>query len=221
MQINLEDIYFEESYISLAKTVEIKSFFDETVNDWFSNGPKQMQNDDWNEKWIGCFDRPLRLERSDNPLLQIIDDLKRDFGDFEIYMSSVRYMNYPFPPHTDVRSSETIIEQRKKHTNGHVFIIPLWWDEEYQPGTAFFSSPPKLNEPMYVEHQDILPMPKSDKITKDLSIKKIVKWKNPGDLLVWKNYQWHASLTTPGYSYTRDKFCKQFISIETWGKINA
>ena len=215
MQVNLEDICFKENYISSTNILKLKKFFDETVNDWFSNGPKRC--DDWEEQLYGCFDRPLRLERKDNPLLPVIDNLKQDFGDFEIYDGSVRYMNYPFPPHTDVRSSETIMEQRKKHNNGYVFIIPLWWDKEYQPGTAFFNSPPKLDEPMYIEYQSILPAPKSDKLVKNLSIKRLIKWKNPGDLIAWRNYQWHASLTTSGYNYSQDKFCKQFISIETWG----
>ena len=219
MQSNSKDIYFVESYVSREHTQEIKNYFDETVNDWFSNGPRT--SDKWHQEWIGCFDRPLRLERQDNPLLPVIDKLKADFGNFDIFEASIRYMNYPFPPHSDVRDSETIMKQRKQHTAGHVFIIPLWWQKGYKPGTAFFNSPPKLNEPMYVEHQDIFPKAKSDKEVKEYSVKKIIKWKNPGDLVAWKNYQWHSTLTTPGYDYSRDEFCKEFVSIETWGKTNA
>ena len=219
VQLTDDDVYYQESYISIEHAKKIKNYFDVTINDNFSNGPKPQNK--FTHNFTGCQDRPLRLENSDNPLHVVIDKLKQDFGDFYLHTGSIRYMNYPFGPHTDIRTQEWLLEQRKNYNDGHIFIIPLWWEKNYTAGTAFFSSPPSQNEPLYIEHQSILPQAVDDREIRNFSVKRLLYWKNPGDLIVWKNYTWHSSFAPNGYNYSHDKFCKEFISIETWGILDA
>lgn len=214
------DVYVQENYISRQTALHIKDYFDNVINDSFSNGPKVTNK--FTHKYSGCYDRPLRLERNDNPLHLLLEKLKKDFGDFYMHDGSIRYMNYPFGPHTDVVDQTWLLEQRQKtNSDGYIFLIPLWWEPKYTAGTAFFSSPPQREESLYIEHQNILPVASDSKDTKNFSIKQIVYWKNPGDLIAWKNFTWHSSLAPRDYNYSHNKFCKEFISIETWGVTNA
>jgi hypothetical protein len=194
---------------------KIKEFYKD-LNDKLSGGPSELGGEFKSIEKEGCWDLPLRLELDDNPLHILLEMLKKSFGEFIIHDSSIRYLAYPFTPHTDIRSSEWLLENRKKYNTGHTMIIPFAWEEGYNPGTAFFSSPPKDGEPLYVEKQDVLPKLQNPGYAKHFSVKKIFHWKNPGDLLIWENYKFHCSTHDPAWQYTDDKHCKEFISIETF-----
>lgn len=209
--------YYQESYISREEAKTIKTYYDEIVNDSFTNN---IRKDD--ARIYGYVDgnhRPLRLEREDNPLHRVIEKLENDFGKFyiELSMSSVISLHYPHGIHTDIKSSQEQLSLRKKYKQGQSFIIPLWWDTEYHPGTAFYSSPPNPDEKLYIECQDMLPQFKHDGNIKNFSVQSIWQWKNPGDLVAWNHYTWHSTTSPQGYKYTHDKCCKEFIKLNTWG----
>ena len=211
--------YYQENYISRDEAKNIKYFYDEIVNDHHITNIRETKQRPY--KFLGSKDRPLRLERDDNPFLSVIEKLKKDFGDFQIdiSMSSVIYLYYPFGVHTDIVSSEKLLEQRKKGNKyGQSFIIPLWWDSEYSPGTVFYSSPPHPEENLYIEYQDDLPeyYPEHNEFLKNFSVQSLWKWKNPGDLIAWDHYVWHSTTCPQGYQYTHDKCFKEFIKINTW-----
>lgn len=212
----MEDILYKPNYVPYDEIVKIKHFYDKIINDSFSNGPKENLN--LENGMQGCWDRPLRLERSDNPIISVINNLHKEFGAFEIHEASIRYMAFPFGPHTDIRNTAWLKAYRKNYDRGYTFLIPLSWKEGYQPGTAFFSCPPDDAEPLYEECLEWLPKysEKGKIIERNFSVKQIIKWQQPGDLVVWKNFQWHCSLSPQGYVYDSKKWVKEFISIETY-----
>ncbi len=211
----MADIIHKENYISKEQVSDIKTFFDKKIRDKLSGGPyesKQLESG-----MEGCWDRSLHFEIKENPIHALITSLQKDFGGFHINESSIRYMAYPFVPHSDIRSSEWLQEQRQNFYPGYTFLIPIWWKEDYNPGTAFFSSPPENDEQLYIEQQDVLPKfsEQHKKQARNFGVKQIVKWKNTGDLIAWKNFQWHCSLSQANYTYSDKTWCKEFISIET------
>ena len=211
----MADIIHKENYISAEQVSDIKNFFDKKIRDKLSGGPHKA--DQLEAGLEGCWDRSLHYELSDNPIHKVIDKLVKDFGGFHVHESSIRYMAYPFVPHSDIRNSEWLLEQRQNFYPGYTFLIPLWWREDYNPGTAFFSSPPEANQDLYIQQQDILPKfsEQHKKQARNFGVKEIVKWKSPGDLIAWKNFQWHCSLSQKDYQYSDTSWCKEFISIET------
>jgi len=212
----MTDIIHKEKYVDAELLGKIISYIDKR-NDDFMGGP--IVDKAPNSSSIGmegCSDRPLRLEDPDNPIHELIQKLKNDLQDFYIHTGSIRYLYYPYGPHTDIRSSEEIIEMRKKYTNGYTILIPLRWKAGYVPGTAFFDSPPKENQSLMVEHQESLPELQRKTASKNIGVKKLVTWKNPGDLVAWKNYRWHCSMLVGDWTYTEKEWCKEFISLETY-----
>jgi hypothetical protein len=213
-----EDIIYKNRYLSKVQLESCRLYF-QNLNDSFSNGPKEYISDNGSHLLKeGCWDRPLRLENPDNPIHQIIEQLKMDLGDFVIHTCSIRYLAYPFVPHSDIRSSEWMIENNKKYKPGYTILIPLSWKTNYKPGTAFFDCPPKEGQEMYVEQQAILPKFQNQNHAKNFGIKKLVAWQHPGDLIAWKNYRFHCSMTDQNYNYSDSDWCKEFISIETFFK---
>lgn len=172
----------------------------------------------------GCWDRQLHFEKSDNPIHQVITKLKKDFGDFEYdpYKSSIRYFSAPFLPHSDIQSNESLKTLRTTgYKEGHIFIIPLWWRDDYHPVTGFFNNPARLDEPLYVDKLDIFPEyaePYQEE-SKNLSVREIIQWQLPGDLIAWENFQWHGSGQIGQFQYDSKVWVKEFISIETKIKI--
>ena len=211
----MEDIIHKIDYVSLDDITKIRRFYNFVVGDAFSGGPYSSEH--LKNGMSGCWDRPLRLENNDNPLLPVMDKLHKEFGDFKIHTASVRYMAYPFGPHSDIRDTKWLQEYRKNYNGGYTFLIPLAWKKNYQPGTAFFSSPPDDNDPLYAECSEWLPEHhEKSKIERNFGVKKLIKWQQPGDLVAWKNFQWHCSLSPEGYVYDPKKWVKEFISIETY-----
>lgn len=209
-------IIYKKQYIGHSEVDEIRKYFDE-INDspYDSRGPHDTKKNALG--WQGCWDRQLHLEKIDNPIHTLISKLKNDFGDFVIYESSIRYFCAPFLPHSDIRDSAWLKQARQQNLScGFVFLIPLWWQEHYQPGTAFYSSPAKLEEPLYVDMLEILPKFSEDSETRNFSIRQICHWQSPGDLIAWENFQFHGSCGHGIFSYDRKKWIKEFISIETW-----
>jgi hypothetical protein len=219
----LKEINYKQKYISLDLVKEIKNYF-EKINDSLlaSRGP--FSSIKCALGWAGCWDRSLHLERLDNPIHQVIEKLKQDYGNFFIQECSIRYLSAPFLPHSDVRNLDWI--KRMKQSNykeGFTFLIPLSWKDDYHPGTAFFNCPPNINEPLYVDMLDILPRYADDYVHKNtdmmnFSVRDTVRWNNPGDLISWENWQWHSSchFGDHDYPYSKDSWVKEFISIETY-----
>ena len=212
----MTDIVFKEKYVPAELLAKIRSFIDKT-NDKLVGGPiirhVETGSDLMKE---GGADRPLRLENIDNPIHDLIPLLKEDFGNFYIHTCSIRYIYYPYSPHTDVRNNEDLIKNRKNYRHGYTFIIPLSWKSGCNPGTTFFDSPPKEGQELYVEHQDVLTKMQNESRNKNFGVKRLVSWKNPGDLVAWMNYQYHGSLVNKDYPYNDNEWCKEFISIETF-----
>ena len=211
----IENIY-REKYVDDQLLKEIKNFYDK-VNDRLSGGPFVDKSELGTPYgMMGCADRPLRLEYENNPLHKLIAKLKVDMGDFHIHEGSIRYLYYPFGPHTDVKSNEHLLESRKKYRNGYTFLIPLSWKEGYKPGTAFFDSPPKEDQQLMCERHDVLPRLNKANASKNFGIKQLMPWKNPGDLVAWMNHQYHTSMIGGDWVYNDKEWCKEFISIETF-----
>ena len=213
-----KQIIHKKNYISLDLVNDIRVYF-ENINDSLlaSKGPSDQPKSKLG--WQGCWDRQLHYEKTDSPIHQIISQLKKDFGNFSICDSSIRYLSAPFLPHSDIRSIKMLQEVRSTgYKEGHIFIIPLWWKDGYTPGTAFFNSPAHLDEPLYSDMLDTLPNYADDYEfeSRNLSVREIIKWETPGDLIAWENFQWHASCQFGNIEYTRDTWAKEFISIETW-----
>jgi len=211
----MKKIEYKENFISRELVAEIKNFYDVIVNDDMSNSPRadaKLKNG-----LIGCWDRPLKLDLDGNPLTAVVDRLREEYGDFEIYESSIRYLAAPFGPHTDIRNHDWLVEQRKTHTPGFTFLIPLWWEENYRAGTAWFDSPAKEDQLLYGERLDLLPEHTESfkNLEKNFSVREIFEWQTPGDLIVWESFQWHCSLSPKGHVYNSTKWCKEFVSIET------
>ena len=210
------DNIYKEKYVDHELLNEIKNFYS-TVNDTFSGGPFIDKGElGTTYGMMGCADRPLRLEYKSNPVHKLIAKLKEDMGDFHIHEGSIRYLYYPFGPHSDVRSNEHLLESWKKYRNGYTFIIPLQWKPECKPGTAFFDSPPKQDQQLMCERHDVIPKLNKSSASKNFGIKKLMPWKNPGDLIAWMNYQYHSSMIGGDWVYNDKEWCKEFISIETY-----
>jgi len=211
-------IAYKPKYITQSDVEKIRNYFNE-INDSLLDSRGPYPNERNKLGWQGCWDRQLHYEKLDNPVHDVIDKLKKDFGDFQINDSSIRYLSAPFLPHSDVKSVKWINDQKKSgRREGFIFLIPLWWEENYFPGTAFFNSPPDLSEPLYNEKIDVLPE-FSDKFQEDMrnfSVKKIIKWESPGDLIAWENFQYHSSCQFGNFVYDKNKWVKEFISIETY-----
>lgn len=213
-----KEIIFQPQYIDVSLIDSIRQYFND-INDcpFHSDGPKDNHINALG--WEGCWDRNLYLEKTDNPVHTVIQKLKSDFGDFSIYDASIRYLCAPYLPHSDIRDTEWL---RKAKTDnfkeGFVFLIPLWWRSNYKPATAFYSNPARLDEPLYMDYGDILPKfsPDHERDARNLSVHKIVHWQNAGDLVAWRNFQWHGSCGILEGSYARHRWIKEFISIETW-----
>ena len=212
-----KEIFYKPSYITPGLAQEIRDYY-EKINDSLlaSNGPRDIALTQLG--WYGCWDRQLHYEMDDSPIHPVVAMLKRDFGEFEIYSSSIRYLSAPFPPHSDIRDTEWLRELRRTGMKeGFVFLIPLWWDTTAEPGTAFFNSPANLDEPLYADMLDVLPeyAPGHEHIQKQFSVREVLKWNAPGDLIAWKNFQWHCSCDFGKPNYRRDGWIKEFVSIET------
>jgi hypothetical protein len=214
----MKKIIYKNNYIPLELVSEIREYFD-NINDSLlaSRGPKTSTK--LKLGWYGCWDRNLHYEKLDNPIHRVVSKLKEDFGDFEITESSIRYLSAPFMPHSDIRSVDWLNEYRNKGwKEGIVYLIPLWWKDGYTPGTAFFNNPANIDEPLYSDMLDILPEYSEEfkEDSRNFSIREIVKWKSPGDLIAWENFQWHSSCHYGDIEYNKDTWAKEFISIETW-----
>lgn len=214
-------IVYKPNYISIELVEEIQSFFN-NINDSLlaSRGPYTFEKAELGRQ--GCWDRQLHWEIKDNPIHLVAEKLRADFGAFEIYESSIRYLSAPFLPHSDIRKDLSWIKNLKHsgHREGWIFIIPLSWKSGYQPGTAFYNNPARLDEPLYCEMTDILPKyaPEHEFESRNFSVREILKWNSPGDLVAWENFQWHSSCSFGEYTYTTDDWAKEFVSIETYFK---
>ena len=212
----MKDIAYKEKYIDDELLKRIKDFLKET-NDTLHGKPYEATGDGASHlKKEGCADIPLRLDYPNNPINEVIEKLKKDTGDFFIHESSIRYLYYPYTAHSDVRSSEVMIENKKKYRHGYTFLIPLSWKSGYVPGTAFFDSPPKEGQDLYIEHQAMLPKFQNERMARNFGIEQLITWKNPGDLIMWMNYRWHCTMNGGSWVYNEEEWCKEFISLETY-----
>jgi len=211
-------LFYKNQYISSDKVDTIKKYFNEIGDSPYdSRGPYDTKKNSLG--WQGCWDRNLHLEKQDNPVHDVIKKLKKDFGDFTIFECSIRYLCAPFLPHSDIRNSDWLKEMKQQNKKeGWVFLIPLWWKENYNPGTAFFNCPNRLTDPLYEDFADILPKYALEHQieTRNFGVREIIQWKSPGDLIAWENFQFHSSCGMYGGKYDRKKWIKEFISIETW-----
>lgn len=211
-------IEYRNQYLSLDTVTEIKKYFDIIGDNPFdSNGPRDFTPSKLG--WQGCWDRNLHLERRDNPLHDVIEKLQRDFGDFVVCEGSIRYLCGPFLPHSDIRSTDWLRSAKlNRFRANYIFLIPLWWKPGYRPATAFYNNPARLDEPLYCEMPDILPAVSDDHQdwTKNFSVRQIVPWQMPGDLIAWENFQWHGSAGQDAPAYDKQIWIKEFLSIETW-----
>ena len=212
-----KQIIYKPNYISVAEVQEIREYFD-NINDSLAASRGPYSNAKNKLGWQGCWDRQIHWEKQDNPMHKILQRLEKDFGNFKILESSIRYLSSPFLPHSDVRSVKWIQDLKKQKTKeGFTMLIGLWWDQYYTPGTAFYNCPPKLDEPLYSEKLDILPE-YSDEYQEEMrnySVREVIKWQSPGDLIAWENFQFHSSCHFGKVSYDREKWMKEFISLET------
>ena len=213
------DHQYIENYYDITK---IKNYFFDEVKDTYSGGPKSSKFSAYGMH--GCWDIPLRLENKNNPIHDLIHKIQNDFGHFKIIPenASIRLMGYPFVVHDDLGSNYNLWNflKSKGAKEYRTYLIPLSWEQPQEPGTAFFSSPPRLDEPLYKERLDILPHynDKSQDEQAKYSIQAIYKWRNPGDLVTWINFQHHCTLDSHTYPYSAnlDKIAKSFISLRTY-----
>jgi hypothetical protein len=214
----LKKIIYKENYISTDLVDQIRAYY-ETINDSLlaSKGPFPTEKSKLG--WQGCWDRNLHYEKLDSPIHQIVYKLKEDFGNFFIHESSIRYLSAPFLPHLDIRNSDWLKKLRDSDRRpSFTFLIPLWWKKGYTPGTAFFNSPPNIDEPLYSDMLDMFPnySEQFEKESTQFSVREVVKWQSPGDLIAWENFQWHCSCHHGNIEYNKQTWAKEFISIETW-----
>jgi len=218
----MTDVIYKEKYVDDELLGRIKTYFND-LNDEFSGRARVEINPictnfkgETGLPMEGSADRPLRLENADNPTHELVQKLKEDWGDFHIHTCSVRYLYFPYGPHSDVQSSERLIESREKYKYGYTFLIPLSWKSGYTPGTAFFDSPPKQDQVLHAERPDVLPRLQKESASKNYGINRLVTWKNPGDLVGWMNYRYHSSMIGGERPHNEKEWCKEFISIETY-----
>jgi hypothetical protein len=171
-----------------------KDYFDTNrINAYFANetangGPRKFTNTQLG--YQGCSDINLRLDRPDSPIHSLIRKLETDFGKFYIHTSSLRQLYYPFMPHTDIRSLENLQEYRNKgYTEGWTFL-----------------------------NECIQCVPYTSEYTRqamNFSVKSVLH-QQAGDLVAWKNFQWHGTGYDVNWNYNHNDWCKRFVSIETW-----
>jgi hypothetical protein len=211
-------IIYKKKYISLSVVNDIKSYY-EKINDSLLDSAGPYPNPKSKLGWASCWDRQLHYELPRSPIHKIVNQLKTDFGEFIIHDSSIRYLSAPILPHSDIRGVDWLKENKSKgFKEGLTFLIPLWWKDGHTPGTAFYSCPANLNEPLYTDMPDILPA-YSDQYTEEarnFSVRKIIKWESPGDLIAFESFQWHGSCQWGDVTYDRETWSKEFLSIETW-----
>jgi hypothetical protein len=212
----MQDLSYTLEYHNVTDIIEYLEQFPD------QGGPFDMVNTQLGLQ--GCSDRYLGFDDPHSPVHCLVSKLKEDYGDFHIYSASHRTMFYPFMPHTDIRSQEFIRKARADgFTEGYSFLIPLSWQDNYLPGTVFFNNPAKIEEDLYDDRPDILvPYVKEvyDKTAMNLSVRKVIDWENPGDLIAWKNFMWHSSKYDSNWNYSKDNWCKKFLNIETWRHIS-
>jgi hypothetical protein len=211
---------YVKQFISTEEIASIRGFY-EKMDPAPSGGP-------WKSSTVrlgheGAWDRSLHLDKPGFiPGKMIVDRLQRQFGNFDVYTSSIRYLAAPFAPHSDVISADWLLKKRATGLlPGWKFLIPLAWIDGYNPKTYIFSSPPKNNEKLYSEYQHDLPYITNEQDSKNFSIKTILEWEDPGDLLAWEDFQWHCSSNPDGMEYNLTDWrsaCKEFISVETMRK---
>jgi hypothetical protein len=211
-------ILHKKNYISLEFVNQIRSYY-ERINDSLlaSRGPSPKPQSKFG--YQGGWDRQLHYEKTDSPIHQVIAKLKEDFGDFSIYESSIRYLSLPGMPHTDVENSAWLKDyQTRGYRNGFTFLIPLWWNNSHTPATGFLNSPPNLDEPLYSDMLNILPTyaETHKEEARNFSVREIVKWESPGDLIAWENFQWHCSCHYGDVEYNTRTWVKEFILIKVW-----
>ena len=213
-------IIYKKQYIPLSFVNEIKSYY-EKINDSLLDSSGPWPNPRSKLGWSGCWDRQLHYELPCSPIHKIVNQLKTDFGEFIIRDSSIRYLSIPFLPHSDIRGVDWIKENKSKgFKEGPTFLIPLWWKDGHTPGTVFYSCPANLHEPLYTDMPDILPAysDQHKEEARNFSVRKIIKWNSPGDLIAFESFQWHGSCHWGNVTHDRETWSKEFLSIETWRK---
>ena len=221
----MKQLVYKKNYISLDLVNEIRDYFN-SINDSLSASKGPFVTPKHKLGWQGCWDRQLHFEKENNPIHLVIKKLKDDFGNFEAIENScsIRYMSAPFLPHSDISSTDLLRTMRDNgYREGFIFLIPLWWREGYNPATVFFNSPANLNEPLYSDMLDILPNYSEEfkEESKNFSIRKIINWDSPGDLIAWENFQWHSSGQIGKVEYDKTTWVKEFISIDTRFKVES
>jgi len=205
-----------ESYYDVS---EIINFYNKINDAWTDN---TFKIDKINYGVSGCWDVPLHLEIESNPVHGLIKKLREDFGNFYLNTGSLRYQAYPFLPHSDIQQDYAVLDFLKlKNAKKYMtFLIPLTWKEHVHPGTAFFSSPPELNEDLYRDRLDVLPHFSKEYENEMIrySVSGIVDWKNSGDLVMWEDFVFHSTTDHHSYNFSKDpaQFCKSFLSIRVY-----
>ena len=227
-------VVYKESYLSQDE-VDIINMYYETMDFGYGVSRGPYENKFLELGWQGCYDTSSHLDKPHNPVKPIlVERLKKDFGDLIIWRCSIRHFFAPFDVHDDYPRTEKHYEHMAKANitekmKGFSFLVPLWWEKGYKPGTAFFNSPPEKDEPLYEDCQDILPKysahyykrrnKMSHHLAEDVpkgpySVREIIHWKNVGDLIGWENYVLHSSTHTPNWKYSRDKEIKRFLYMD-------
>ncbi len=205
----MEDIVFQKDYFD---TNRINAYF---ANETANGGPRKFTNTQLG--YQGCSDINLRLDRPDSPIHSLIRKLETDFGKFYIHTSSLRQLYYPFMPHTDIRSLENLQEYRNKgYTEGWTFLLITELKPNYNASTIFYNNPPRMNEPNM--NECIQCVPYTSEYTRqamNFSVKSVLH-QQAGDLVAWKNFQWHGTGYDVNWNYNHNDWCKRFVSIETW-----
>ena len=210
-----------ESYYDVT---EIIDFFNK-INDPWSKNIHPTEKSPYG--LCGCSDVSLHLEIEDNPIHGLLEKIFKDFGHHGKltvleHLTSIRYQSYPFLPHSDISPDCSVIEYlRSKGAKKYLtFVLPLTWKENVHPGTAFFNSPPLLNEDLYREHLDVLPhyTEKHQVEMSRYSVAAIFEWKNPGDLIVWEDFVFHSTTDHHTYEFSEDpeRYSKSFLSIRAY-----
>ena len=118
-----KQIVYKENYISQQEVDSIRKYYEEIGDSiLLSRGPQKSKKHKLG--WYGCWDRDLHYEKIDCPLHNIIEKLQTEFGRFEVYDSSIRYLSSPFLPHSDIQNLEWV-RQNRNRSEGFIFLIPL------------------------------------------------------------------------------------------------
>jgi hypothetical protein len=206
------DVIFKKDYFNTAR---IKAYF---ANETASGGPEKFSNTKLG--YQGCSDINLRLDRPDSPVHSLIKKLETDFGNFYIHTSTLRTLYYPFMPHTDIRGIDHLQQYRKQgYTEGWTFLLLTEIKPNYNASTVFYNNPPHMNESNIDECSQCVPYTSEySQQAMNLSVKKVLHQK-VGDLVAWKNFQWHSTGYDKNWNYNHSDWCKRFVSIETWSRL--